>query len=114
MNGQEATVVSSHHNTLLIQFTDQQRAFVYPITHHLEGQGEVTTYPISPAYATTICKCQGQNIQHLLVWLDCPLVPTGLAYVTLSRVCRKQDISILQPMKSSQVTPVKTSTRHIH
>ena len=34
VNGQEATAVSCHRNTLLIQFTDQQRPFVYPVTHH--------------------------------------------------------------------------------
>ena len=99
VNGQEATVVSYHRNTLLVQFPDQQRAFVYPVTHHVQGQGEVTTYPLTPAYATTISKCQGQNIRHLLVWLDSTLVPPGLAYVALSRVGRKQDISILQPLK---------------
>ena len=47
VNGQEATVVSCHRNTLLIQFPDQQRAFVYPVTHHVQGQGEVTTYPFN-------------------------------------------------------------------
>ena len=108
INGQEATVVSSHRNTLLIQFPDQQRAFVYPVTHQVEQQGEVTSYPITPAYARTISKCQGQNIRHLLVWLDSILVAAGLAYIALSRERRKQDISILQPTKSSQVTPVKT------
>lgn len=108
VNGQEATVVSSHRNTLVIQFPDQQKAFVYPVTHQVEQEGQVTSYPITPAYARTISKCQGQNIRHLLVWLDSLLVPAGLAYVALSRVRRKQDISILQPMKSSQVTPVKT------
>ena len=87
--------------------------FVYPVTHDVEGQGKVTTYPLTPAYVTTICKCQGQTTRYLLVWLDSAYVPAGLAYVALSRVRRKQDISILQPMKSSQVTPVNTSTRHI-
>ena len=52
VNGQEATAVSCHRNTLLIQFPDQQRPFVYPVTHHGEGQGEVTTYPLTPAYGS--------------------------------------------------------------
>ena len=109
INGQQATVVSSHRNTLLIQFPDQQRAFVYPVTHHVEGEGQVTTYPITPAYATTICKCQVQNIRHL-VWLDCVIVPAGLPYCTLFRVRKKEDITIFQPMKTSQVTAVNTSS----
>ena len=33
----------------------------------------------------TICKTQGANIRKLLVSLDCPTVPSGMGYVTLSR-----------------------------
>lgn len=69
VNGQDATIVSSHGNTIIIQFSDGQRSFLYPVTHTVEGQGNVTRYPFTPAYARTICKSQGQNLKHLLVWL---------------------------------------------
>lgn len=75
VNGQDAVVLSGRGNTIVVQFPDNQRAFVYPVTHHLEGQGNVTRYPFTPAYARTICKSQGQNLKHLLLWLDCPTVP---------------------------------------
>ena len=84
VNGQDAVLVSGHNTSLLIQFPDNKRGFVYPVTHHVEGEGDVTRYPFTPAYARTICRSQGQNLQHLLVWLDCPTVPPGLAYVALS------------------------------
>ena len=106
VNGQDATILSSHGNTLLIQFPDNQRAFIYPVTHHVDGQGDVTTFPCTPAYARTICKSQGQNLKHLVLWLDCPTVPPGLAYVALSRIRRKCDLSILQPMVVAQLLPV--------
>ena len=99
-------VVSGHNTSLLIQFPDSQHAFIYPVTHYVEGEGDVTRYPFTPAYARTICKSQGQNLKHLLVWLDCPMVPPGLAYVALSRVRKKADLSLLQLMEASQLMPV--------
>ena len=82
VNGQEATLIFNH-TTLLIQYHDGERAFVYPVTH-FESKGDVTRYPITPGYARTISKSQGQNLKHLLMWLDCNTVPAGLAYVALS------------------------------
>lgn len=107
VNGQEATLVSNHNNTLLIQYRDGERAFLYPVTHFEEGKGDVTRYPITPAYARTISKSQGQNLKHLLVWLDCDTVPAGLAYVALSRVRRRSDLSLMQPVFSHQFHPVE-------
>ena len=107
VNGQDATLVSSQGNTLILRFPDDQQAFVYPITHNVEGEGHVTRYPMTPAYTRTISKLRGQNLRHLLVWLDCPLVPAGLGYVALSRVRWKVDLSLMQPMLASQLTPVQ-------
>lgn len=106
VNGQDATILSNHGNTLLIELPDKKRAFIYPVTHDVEGQGVITSYPCTPAYARTICKSQGQNLKHLVVWLDCPTVPPGLAYVALSRIRKKSDLSILQAMAASQMVPV--------
>ena len=107
VNGQDATLTSVQGNTLILRFPDDQQVFIYPVTHYMEGEGDVTRYPMTPAYTRTISKSQGQNPRHLLVWLDCPLVPAGFAYVALSRVRRKADLSIMQPMLASQLTPVQ-------
>ena len=108
VNGQDATLVSVQGKTLILRFPDDQQAFIYPVTHYVEGEGDFTRYPMTPAYARTISKSQGQNLRHLLVWVDCPLLPAGLAYVALSRVRRKAEISVMQPMLASQLTPVQT------
>ena len=66
----------------------------------------MTRYPFTPTYARTICKSQGQNLKHLLLWLDCPTVPPGLTNITLSLVCKKADLTVLQLMDTSQLMPV--------
>lgn len=63
VNGQDATVASNRGNTILIQFPDNQRAFVYPVMQ-AEEEGKVTRYPFTPAYARTICMLQGQNLKQ--------------------------------------------------
>ena len=68
----------------------------------MEDEAPVTRYPFTPAYAQTIIKAQGQNIQHLIIWLDSALVPAGTAYVGLSIVRRKSAISLLQPIYADQ------------
>ena len=85
---------------------DNERAFLYPVTHAVEGEGNITRYPFTPAYARTICKSQGQNPKHLLLWLDCPTVPPGLTYIALSPVRKKTDLTVLQLMDTSQLMPV--------
>ena len=104
VNGHDATVVSNQGNTILVRFPDNGMAFVYPVTHPGED-GNVTRYPFTPAYARTICKSQGQNLKHLIVWLDCERVPKG--YVALSRVRKKVNISFMQPLLHSQMLPVQ-------
>lgn len=70
-----------------------------------QGQREVR-YPFSPGYGVTISKTQGATLQKVLLWLDCPTVPPGIAYVGLSRVRRLEDIRFVTRMMSSQVVPV--------
>ncbi|KAL9976522.1 hypothetical protein ACROYT_G013836 [Oculina patagonica] len=106
VNGQDAVVITSHNNTVVLQLPEGDKVFVYPVTR-IDGDGErVTRYPFAPSYARTICKSQGQNIKHLTVWLDSHMVPVGTAYVALSRVRRKADISLLQSISASQLQPV--------
>ena len=106
VNGQQATIISSQNNTIILRLPEGQQVFVYPVTH-IEDDVPVTRYPFTPAYAQTIIKAQGQNIHHLIIWLDSPLVPAGTAYVGLSRVKRKSAISLLQPIYADQLTPVQ-------
>ena len=106
INGQEATIISAQNNTIILRLPEGQRVFVYPVTHIVDDR-PVTYYPFTPAYAQTITKSQGQNITHLTVWLDSDLVPAGTAYVGLSRVCKRHNISFLQAIYSHQVTPVR-------
>ena len=106
VNGQQATIISSQNNTIILRLPEGQQVFVYPVTH-IEDDVPVTRYPFTPAYAQTIIKAQDQNIHHLIIWLDSPLVPAGTAYVGLSRVKRKSAISLLQPIYADQLTPVQ-------
>ena len=93
-------------DSLVIQFPDNERAFLYPVTHAVEGESNITRNPFTPAYARTICKSQGQNLKHLLLWLDCPTVPPGLTFIALSPVRKKVDLTVLQLMDTSQLMPV--------
>ena len=88
VNGHQATIIFSKKNTIILRLPEGQQVFVYPVTH-MEDDAPVTRYPFTPAYAQTIIKAQGQNIQHLIILLDSALVPAGTAYVSLSRVRRK-------------------------
>ena len=80
VNGQEASIVSSQNNTIILELPEGQRVFVHPVTHLISNRC-VTYYPFTPACAQTITKLQGQNIKHLIIWLRSPLVPPGTAYV---------------------------------
>ena len=85
VNGQEATIVNNHANTLVLQFPNCHKTFTHPVTSASEDDFLRVHYPLNPAYAMTICKTQGANIRQLIVWFDSP-VPKGMGYVALSRV----------------------------
>lgn len=55
------------------------------MTKTVDGN-RTTCHPSVPAYASTICKVQGQNLGKIILWLDSQLVPKGSAYVALSRI----------------------------
>lgn len=107
VNNQHARIINAHKCTLVVEFPEGQRALVYPVTRTEENGQNTTRYPCSLSYGTTISKSQGQNLKHLVLWLDCPTVPAGLAYVALSRIRTKADLSLLQPMERHQVVPVQ-------
>ena len=51
VNSQDEVLVSGHNTSLVIQFPNNEQVFVYPVTHHVEGEGDVTRYPLTPAHA---------------------------------------------------------------
>ena len=106
VNGQQATILRSQNNTIILSLPEGQHVFVYPVTH-VHNDIQTTTYPFSPAYAQTITKSQGRNIRHLITWLDCDTVPPGTGYVGLFRVRARSNISLLQPIKAHQLSPVQ-------
>ena len=106
VNGQQATILGCENNTIILSLPEGQRVFVYPVTR-VENDTHTTRYPFSPAYAQTITKSQGRNIRHLIIWLDCDTVPPGTGYVGLSRVRTRSSISLLQPIRAHQLTPVQ-------
>ena len=61
MNSQQATIIFSQNNTIILRLPKGQQVFVYPVTH-MEDDGPVTRYPFTPAHAQTIIKAPGQNI----------------------------------------------------
>ena len=79
-----------------------------PCHHHHWRRAQYIEYALNPAYCMTICKTQGTNIKRLIVWFDCPTVPTCTGYVALSRVRKSEDIKILTPMVADQLTPALT------
>lgn len=108
VNGQIATIINSQNNTLLLRFPHGKTSFTHPVTTTTENDLKRVHCALNPAYAMTICKTQGANIRKLLVWFDCPTVPTGMGYVALSRVRKAEDIAILTPITAEQLTPALT------
>ena len=105
VNGQLANIANNENNTLLLQFPNGKTTFTYPVTTTSEDGLSRVHYALNPAYSMTICKTQGANIKKLIVWFDCPTVPKGMGYVALSRVQKSENIKILSPMVTDQLTP---------
>ena len=92
VNGHLARIQNYQNNTLLLQFPNGNTTFTHPVTTTTEDGRSRVHYALNPAYCMTICKTQGANIKKLIVWFDCPTVPTGMGYVALSRVRKSEDI----------------------
>ena len=108
VNGQLATIQNSQNNTLLLKFPNGKTTFTYPVATITEDGRSRVHYALNPAYCMTICKTQGANIKKLIVWFDCPTVPSGMGYVALSRVRKSEDIKIPTPIVADQLTPALT------
>lgn len=105
INGQLKNIVNNENHTLLLQFPNSKTTFTYPVTTTSEDRLSRVHYALNPAYSMTICKTQGANIKKLIVSFDCPTVPKGMGYVALSGVRKSENIKILSPMVTDQLTP---------
>ena len=105
--------VVHQNNTLLWRFPNGKTTITYPVTTTTEDGRSRVHHALNSAYCTTICKTQGANIKKLIVWFDCPTVPSGMGYVALSRVRKSEDIKFMTPMVADRLTPALTSSNHL-
>jgi len=54
-----------------------------------------------------MCKVQGQTLKKIMLWLDCPKVPEGAAYVALSRKRKLDDLFFMVQAVPQQFSPVQ-------
>ena len=89
INGQGAQVINFQNKTVFLRLPNQRAVAIHLVTEVSDDNVKRTFYPIIPAYASTICKVQGQTLKKIMLWLDCPKVPEGTAYVgsVSSREC---------------------------
>ena len=101
INGIVGTAHSVQNNTLFIE-CGTKLIPVFPVTN----EDNVTYYPVTQAYSTTIAKAQGQTIPHITILFDTPTLPPGCAYVAISRAKTFDNIRFLQQPTSSHFTPL--------
>ena len=106
VNAQAATVVTMQNKTVFLKLPSENIVAVYPVTRTVDGH-TTTCYPFVPAYASTICKVQGQNQGKIILWLDCPFVPNGTAYVALSRIRELKDLYFISKTDPEQYKPIE-------
>ena len=94
VNGQTAKILCVEKATVFLELGNGKVVNTYPVTYQSE-KGRRTCYHFMPAYALKITKSQGQNLDKVVIWFDCPTVPRGSAYVALSRIKRQTDLILL-------------------
>jgi ATP-dependent exoDNAse (exonuclease V) alpha subunit len=109
VNGRQAHVVQMEGNTVLLKLANNNIVQLYPVSFPNDVGTIKTVVPLMPAYAITIPKAQRQTLKQSIVWLDCPVLPPGGAYLALSRCKKLDNIRFMTPIMSSQVTPVSLS-----
>ena len=85
-SGQNAEVLNFEQGTIILKLPNSNVLAIHTVTEVGEDGSNRVFYPLVPAYATTICKIQGQTLRKVIIWLDCPYVPRGTPYVALSKV----------------------------
>ena len=105
INGQLAYIHMIHNKSVFLRLPTDKIVAIYPVT--VKGNNtSKTLYPFAPAFATTICKAQGQTLTKAVIWFDIDVIPPGTAYVALSRVKCQQDIYFMTRLKPHYFTPV--------
>ena len=97
VNGQCGIVKKIHNHTLFIELPNKQLVAIYRMTTH----DSKILYPIAPAYALTICKCQGQTLMKCLVYMDTDKMERATTYVALSRVKTSTNMKFITPLTSN-------------
>ena len=90
--------------SVLLKFDTGKIVPIYPVTIK-KNNTSITLYPFLPAYATTMCKAQGQTLSKIVLWFDIDNIPPGNAYVALSRVRTSKDIYFLNKLKPQYLRP---------
>ena len=107
INGQNAEVVNYKLGTILLKLPNSNIVAIHTVTELREDGSNGVFYPIVPAYATTICKIQGQTLRKVIIWLGSPYVPRGTAYVAMSRLRTLEDLSFMVYGNPEQFLPVE-------
>ena len=94
-----ATIHTCHNATVILKLPNNKLVATHPVTFQSPDR-QKTCYPFRVAYATTMCKAQGQTLEKAILWLDIDHIPPGTAYVALSRVRRLADIVFITPLKT--------------
>ena len=76
----------------------------------LKDNSSKMVYPFEAAYATTMCKAQGQTLDKAVLWFDIDNISSGMAYVAVLRVKRQEDIVFLNRLNPPFFTPVTRPT----
>ena len=93
VNGMECTVAAwdGRSHCFRVRTKTGKDVAVHMYTEYHEGSDEnVTFFPIRLGYASTICKMQGAELEHVTIYLDVPNQPAA-AYVAMSRVRKDTD-----------------------
>ena len=107
INSQTGAVLNYEQGTIFLLLPNSSIVAVHLVTEVTEEGTRRTFYPIVPAYSTTICKIQGQTLGKVIIWLDCPWVPQGTAYVALPRLRKLDDLFSMVYGSPNQFLPVE-------
>ena len=105
VNGQLAYVHTVHNHSVYLKLPNDKVVAIYQVTMKI-NETSLTFFPFCLAYATTICKAQGQTLDKALVWFDIDVIPPGTAYVALSKVRSCDDIYFIRKLQPIFFTPV--------
>ena len=105
VNGQMASVEICHNATVILKLPGNKLVATYPLTCD-SANGQKTTYPFRIGYANTMCKAQGRTLQKAILWFDKDNIPSGTAYVALSRLRKLSDVVFLTPLITCFFKPV--------